>query len=343
MVEQQQQHENDYLWDGQGEAPADVARLEALLADFRYDQPLVFPAAPRVRKFRWRRLAIPAIAFAAAACVLAAGLALLSHFGQPGDDWKVVATSGRPAIGSSVIHGSSVLTAGGVLSTDATSTAELHAGAIGWIEVAPESVLRLLGSERGRHRLALDRGQIRARLWAKPFTFGFRTPSATAFDLGCAFTLTVNPDGRGVVHVDSGWVAFEQERQSLIPAGAEAIALPQHGPGTPFFDDAAPEFKAALERLDFAQMQPDERASALKLVLHRARVRDAFTLLNLFRDASDDERALIYDRLAQLAAPPPGVTREGMLGRDQHMMDAYWRSLGLGDVKSWWRHWRDLF
>jgi hypothetical protein len=316
-----------------------------LLAEYRYDRPLVFPAVMQpVRKFHWSKLAIPLAAVAAAACVLVAGLALLAHFGQPGDDWKVIATSGRPAIGSSVVHGSSVLAAGEVLSTDANSTAELRAGAIGRIEVAPDSVLRLVGSERGRHRLALDRGQIRARLWARPFTFGFRTPSATAFDLGCAFTLTVNSDGRGVVHVDSGWVEFEQDgRQSLVPAGADAIALPEYGPGTPFFDDAAAEFKAALQRLDFGQLQPDERASALALILHQARVKDAFTLLNLFRDASDDERIAIYDRLTQLVPPPPGVTREGMLGHDQRMMDEYWRSLGLGDVKSWWMHWRDLF
>ena len=69
----------------------------------------------------------------------------------------------------------------------------------------------------------------------------------TAFDLGCAFTLHVEPSGYGVAQVTSGWIQFrEGDLESLVPAGAEAVTRPGLGPGTAYFSDAAPMLDARL-------------------------------------------------------------------------------------------------
>jgi len=47
------------------------------------------------------------------------------------------------------------------------------------------------------------------------------------------------------------------------------------------------------------------------------------------------ERPGVYDRLAALAPPPNGVTREGILRLDRTMLDAWWSSFGFGDIHLW--------
>jgi hypothetical protein len=47
---------------------------------------------------------------------------------------------------------------------------------------------------------------------------------------------------------------------------------------------------------------------------------------------------LVFDRLKLLVAPPPGVTREGILRLDRRMLDLWWNQFELGDI-TLWRHW----
>ena len=62
---------------------------------------------------------------------------------------------------------------------------------------------------------------------------------------------------------------------------------------------------------------------------------DALTLWHLLSRVSDEDRPRVCDRLAALAPPPAGVTREGILRLDRQMLDAWWNSLGYGDVGLW--------
>ena len=123
---------------------------------------------------------------------------------------------------------------------------------------------------------------------------------------------------------------------SLVPAGAVAELREDHGPGTPYYADASSEFRDALRALDF-----DDDPHALGRVLAAARSRDAMTLLHLLERAPRDDRGRLFDRLVQLAPPPAGVTRDGILDRDESMIDSWRNSRGLGGAKKWWLHWRD--
>ena len=82
------------------------------------------------------------------------------------------------------------------------------------IALEPNTRVQLVEARGREHRMSLERGTIHARIWAPPKLFFVKTPSATAVDLGCEYTLQVDDAGAGLVHVVLGWVAFFQIRGS---------------------------------------------------------------------------------------------------------------------------------
>lgn len=307
-----------------------------------------------------------AVTFAAAAVVILAVVSVGLAVRQPETAWEVVNTGGAPRVASSVLSGTGSLPIGSWVETNGVSRALIKVGRIGEAEVEPNTRVRLLSGRITDHRLALDRGTIHARIWAPPRLFFVETPSAVAVDLGCAYTLTVDETGVGLLRVTSGWVAFDDgERESFVPAGARCVTRPGQGPGTPHHEDASVAFLTALETLDFGEGPPDGvvhergalpgssgrsawpaaparspgREPVLATLLEEARAKDAITLWHLLLRVAPIERGPIHDRLARLAPPPAGVTREGVLAGDREMIDRWWDALGLG-VTTWWRLWK---
>ena len=340
---------NDYLWDRSGSRDPEVQRLESLLAEFRHDdnRPLALPAtslpARRTRFPRnFARLA------AAAAVLLAVAASLFFVFPRPTappdttSAWNVSNLQGATRIGSQILsgdHSAAKLHVGQTLTTDYSSRASLSENDLGEIQVEPNSRLRLLQSGPDRKRIQLDVGIIHAAIWAPPTQFVVDTPSAVAVDLGCAYTLQVAPDGSGTIRTTLGWVGFHLNgRDSFIPAGAMCTTRPNIGPGTPYFEDASPQFREALATFDNASQSGDSASPQLAIILREARSKDSLTLWHLLSRTIGPERAQVYDRLAALIPPPAGVTRTGILQVDPHMLDLYWNALNLGDI-SIWRFW----
>jgi hypothetical protein len=345
-----QKTNHDYLWDGSGEPDPEIQRLESALERFRHDpekHPLPDWPAPESMPSRrgWRAwLELPRLApvlTTLALMVVAVWVMRRStaptHIAETQTSWEVSRLAGAPLIGSNRIAEIGRLGVGQLLVTDATSRANITVGKIGEVEVEPSSRVRLLQARATENRLALDRGTIHAFISAPPRLFFVDTPSAVAVDLGCAYTLHVDDRGVGLLRVTFGWVEFETHgQQSLIPSGAAAITKPGIGPGTPFFEDSSDAFKAALEKLDFEKLDPRARADALHTLLTESRKRDGFTLLNLLREShetSDSERGLIYDRLAALIPPPPGVSRQGIVRSSSYMVGLWWDLMGVGHPK----------
>jgi len=267
-----------------------------------------------------RRALIPA--FAAVLLALAAGGAWLYLRAQrPG--WEVARVEGAPRVASGRIGDHGRLRKGEWLETDSASRAEIAVANIGEVEVEPNTRVRLVETRLTEHRLELERGTLHARIWAPPRLFFVNTPSAVAADLGCAYTLEVDDAGRGLLHVTSGYVALETEaRESIVPAGAACMTQPGAGPGTPFFEDAPEPFVELLAKLDF-----ENDHASLDSILAGARSKDTLTLWHLLPRVGADERARVYERLAALAPPPAGVTREGVIGLDRAMLEAWRASL----------------
>lgn len=340
---------NDYLWDKSGEADPEVERLEKLLGRFAHDESLreetalgnvqdeaTVAPAPHSRwgAQDWRWLAAAAVV--TLALITAGTLFALRFRWRAGAAWEIASVTGAPTINGRVIDSSMRLDVGEELRTDSRSRATVRIARIGVLDVAPGSRVRLIVTERNRHRIQLDSGSVSARVWAPPFVFAVRTPAGQANDIGCAFNLRYD-DGGGVLRVTSGWVDFDgRTRSALVPAGA--ISELREEPGTPFYPDAAPAFIAALRQFDAAR-----EPGALHQVLTHARRRDAMTLLHLLDHSSayPQSREALFDRLRVIAPPPPTVTREMVLRGDHAALDRWRTALGLGGVKKWWLHWRD--
>jgi FecR protein len=341
---------HDYLWDGSGEPDPEIQKLEALLGKFRHDSTvMVVPEIVPDRRwtfFSWRMRLFPALATTAVAVAAIVVLTFLVYGSKPTPTsvagWDVSRVEGSPRIGRKTIGGkggTSRLGIGQMLETDPQSRASLEEDDIGQIEVDPSTRLRLLSMGSGLKRIALDRGTIHAYIWAPPGEFVVDTPSAVTVDLGCAYTLQVDDSGAGLVRTSMGWVGFKLNgHESFIPAGAACATRPKVGPGTPYFEDASTEFRAALTRFDFENSTPQQREGDVAIVLSEARKRDALTLWHLLARVDDEQRVLVYDRLSKLAPPPASVTREGILRLDQPMLDLWWNELGFDDI-SVWRHW----
>lgn len=237
---------------------------------------------------------------------------------------EVTSLAGAPLIAKSAINGKGKLATGELLETDAQSRAEITIGDIGKVEVEPNSSISLVETRPTEHRLNLQRGRVHALIKAPPRIFIVETPSATAVDLGCEYTLEVEEGGGSTLRVTGGYVSLERGgRIAVVPAGAICLTRPQLGPGTPFFEDASEALRRAIADFDLKR----DRPSALRNILAEARRRDTLTLWNLLSQVSGSDRERVYDRLIELFPPPDEVTRGGILRLDPMMLETYRKRL----------------
>lgn len=234
--------------------------------------------------------------------------------------------------------GSRVFGVGEALATGA-SRRTLTVGTIGRIEADTATSIRLLEARATAHRLQLDRGTIHAEISAPPRLFVVETPSGTAIDLGCAYTLAVDSAGNSSLVVTAGWVEFtDRGRVSLIPAGFHTIARKGVGVGTPVADDAPATLVNAVRALDASAMSND---SALAIILHEARRADAVTLWHVLGGwrGSSEQRRRVYQRLAALVPPPREPADSAGVSTDPILMRLWWEKLPgtLPIVPGWQR------
>src|SRR5689334_1376979 len=235
--------DQDYLWDGSGQPDPEIVRLETVLGQLRHKGSP--PALPPRRSLRSRQTVwlIGALSSAAAILLIGAIGWYVSLAFRSG--WTVQPVAGSPLVDGVQTKGGASSSAarlrvGEWLETDAVSRARINVGQIGHVDVGPNTRLQVVEARGREHRMALARGAIHARISADPKVFFVNTPSATAVDLGCEYTLEVDESGAGLIRVTLGWVSFEGNgRESFIPDGAVGATRPDAGPGTPYYEDAA--------------------------------------------------------------------------------------------------------
>jgi hypothetical protein len=329
---------DEYLWDRSGPPDPEVERLERLLGSLRTTPGVPdWPSKAATPPLAWRSRAFLATA---AALLLACSSTLWLMRATPvGPSWSVVRVDGRPVVGTTPLADVGRLAVGEWLRTDGASRASLAVADIGQLEIDPDTRLRLVASGSGRHELEMAQGTVHATIWAPPGQFVVETPGSTAIDLGCAYTLSVDPHGGGTIDVEIGWVGFEyQGREAFIPAGARCLTRPKVGPGTPFFADLDPKARAALETIDFGNPDTAARHAAIETIVSAARPGDAMTLWHLLSRVPATDRVVVFARLATFVPPPSGITLDGILRGDRAMRDRWWDALDLG-TSSWWRTW----
>lgn len=298
----------EYLWNRTGEPDGEIERLEKLLVPLAY--------CPPAKSQRWRWF----VPVAAAAALVVIALVWM----QPvKTDWTVSLADAEPRS----------LKKGEVIETSVGITASVRSDSVGYLTLAPQSRIKLTDASTGRQQFSLDHGLIRAVIWAPPANFAINTPSARAVDLGCQYTLRVDPEGDGLLAVEYGWVAFESQGiESFIPTGAECRTNRKTGPGVPYFADSSEELKHAVSVFE-------KDASAVVNILQAATARDGLTLWHLLERTKGSERDQVYVRLAQLVKLSPAANATAVRRGDRNALDAAWADLGLGET-AWWRTWK---
>ena len=291
---------NDYLWDRSGPPDLEIARLERTLAPLRFR-----PNAPRPSRARWAWAAVP-VAIAAALVLMVAPVA-------PPTAWQV--DGNRLRQGQTVRTGSSAV--------------RIEDNAVGRVDLAANSILRAPGGKR----LALQRGELHAFIWAPAREFVVETPSARAVDLGCEYTLKVDESGDGVLRVAMGWVAFHAGgREAFIPAGATCVTRKRGGPGIPYFEDASEDLRSSVARFERGD------SGVLPSLLAAARPRDGLTLWHLLTRVPENARAAVFDRFQGLIPEAAAIPRQAALRLEPKAIDQCWNALDLQNT-TWWRGW----
>jgi FecR protein len=308
---------DDYLWDRSGPPDPEIVRLEKMLAPLGHQAAAALPQAPEAP---FQRPSIRWVAAAAAVLIALAGWQMRLAPTAP-TGWQISRMDGADV--------AVAVRAGQVLRTGHSGELSMQAGAVGMLDIGPDSQLRAASSRK----MELERGQLHAFIWARPREFVVDTPSARAVDLGCEYTLTVASSGDGLLRVSMGWVAFQSGGQeAFIPAGAQCVTRRRRGPGIPYYEDATAPFRSALAAIETGQ------EAALQALLSNARARDGLTLWHLLTRVPAADRGRVYDRFAELAPVPPEVTRAAALAKDPHAIDRLWDCLNLENTE-WWRGW----
>jgi hypothetical protein len=168
-----------------------------------------------------------------------------------------------------------------------------------------------------------------------------KTPAGDVVDLGCVFTLDVDPGGVARLGVDSGWVQLVNlHGESLVPAGASSVMERGATPLVPVFDDADPVFRRGVRALEERLSKDVSPGDAVELAA-RARVRDALTLLALAGRVAPSLRSPLLEGVAAIAPPPSGVSVDDVVRGDREQLWRWQDALNLPPPKSWWRNWRD--
>ena len=331
---------DDWLWDGRGTPDPEMARLRDTLAPLAWSPATTSTARATRAPRNWRR----PVRLALAACltgVVAVGAWWQYRLRWPdGAGWAVVATTGD--VQGADQTGNATWSVGQELVTGADGRARIRVARIGVLDVAPGSRLRLEETHSGRHRIALQQGEVRARVWAPPYRFGMTLSQSELWDLGCEFTLRADAQGNGELIVHSGWVQFnEGATETLVPQGAR-VRLANGAPsGIPHDLGASAEFIAALRDVEAqAATMPVSDARILRLI-RASRAQDAISLVSLAQHHPRLVAGPLHDRIRALLPGARDVARNAAASGAPGALDPWWDALPYPRSKQWWWHWRD--
>jgi hypothetical protein len=223
--------------------------------------------------------------------------------------WPVINIKGVTTIDSKLFYGNTNLQIGDWLETKDSARARLDIPGVGSVMIEPNSRVKIVRSDDSEHRIEVDYGTINADINSKPRTFFVDTRSATAIDLGCEYTLTIDKTGDGILYVKEGMVALEQNgRQSLVPAGKFCMSKTGIGPGTPFRKNTSEELKTALIKYDFGE----GGSEALNTILKYAKKSDAVTLVNILPRVDEQSKPKVYARVSEFVPPPRRISYDSI-------------------------------
>ncbi|MFZ5635711.1 MAG: FecR domain-containing protein [Pseudomonadota bacterium] len=346
---------DDYLWDRSDPPDPEIRRLECLLGGYAWNpdsarsarahRAVDAHAAPRAgawRRARWRRAALAAVA-AFALCAIGAQVWYSQRLRWENDrPWRVAMQQGDVRIDGQAVAADAVLPKGRELRTGPDASVRLDVARVGQMVLGENSVIRIVETRSGRHRVQLQEGRLWARVWAPPGQFAIGLPHADLHDLGCEFVVESDAAGNARLTVRSGWVLVDDGRADvLVPEGTTVRVHDDRRAGLPHDLGARPEFVAALDAIDAAHGAVDPRGEEIRSLIAAARTQDAISLLSLLKRYPQlAEQPL----LASTARTLPGVralSPAEVRARGDAAFDDWWRALPYPRIKRWWLKWPD--
>ncbi|HNR91679.1 MAG TPA: hypothetical protein PKO41_04545 [Dokdonella sp.] len=325
--------DDDPLWDPEAAPDAELVGLRAMLAPYSVAARGIarWPALRIVRRRRsvgrWWPLA------AAAVMLIVSGLHHHRLQWEAGRSWALDGPMRTLAEGQRIATG------------DAGTSIEV--ARIGRIELSPDSVLRLVETRTAHHRVDLEHGHLRARIWAPPGYFGLSDRHREIVDLGCDFEVWKQADGSGRAIVHSGWIAWRSGMdEQLVPAGFE-VHFDGERITLPLRMDAEPALRQAMAAFETQRLSPHGDHDAFARVADRvadvAQDTDAITLLSLLTEYPELASGRLYPRLARaLGVSVDPTHRRAWQTGSREAIDAWWARLPV-QPKRWWLNWRDAW
>lgn len=325
--------DDDPLWSADSRGDAELARLQQLLGRYRHVAPAPHVVLPARRPAARRRQQWIAAVAATLCFALAAGGWLGWRLSWSSDvGWPVASPQAQRER----------LQVGDRIATDRGERVRVDVARIGSLVLSPQTRVALLETRTGHHRITLETGHLRARIWAPPGWFGVHTGAAEVIDLGCEFDMWTSADGSGRAVVHSGWIMHSLGgRDTLVPAG-HALRFDARGAGIPLRQDAEAQFAAAIAQLDTALAAGARAPSVEQAVAAQATETDMVTLLTLLTRYPMLADGPLYARTAQMlgvSAADAGHRRAWSQGNTQ-AIDAWWDRVPR-PPKQWWLYWRD--
>ena len=308
------QYDDDYLNNPLASPTPEIMRLEAALAPLRE-----IDVAPRTWDAGRRVIRRASYAWTAAAALI---LVVSVHlYGQLWRPWTVI-DLGRSVADIATLRASRSVVPGDLIVTQNDERARLNLGAVGHTEIAPASRVRIVSAAKTGYRLALEEGEIHARIWAPPRFFTVATRAGMAIDLGCVYTLRATPDGRTLLRVSGGEVELHHEGGVVVvPAGNEATVGGPASIALTIPSTAHAQLRSALNA--FVAARDDARR--LNELLAATDERSTIVLWHLLSQVQPQQREAVYERLSGLVTlPHPG--RAQTVALHQQTLDQ-WRAI----------------
>ncbi len=331
---------NDPLWNPNAHADDELDRIQRALSPYGarargLSMPAIQAVSPKQRR------ALPWAMAAALALLLLGGGYQYRLAWAPGSSWTVVRSEAFTGAGREQLR------PGRTLETASNQTATIGVARIGSIVLSPGSSLRLVETAAGKHRVALELGHMRARIWAPPGYFGVRADAGEVVDLGCDFDLWKRADGSGRVFVRSGWVSYRVGTDDILVPEQYGLNFEGKHAQTPMRLDAPVALTRAIVTLEQVLSVEGARSRSAQVaataVARAARDIDDFTLLSLLSRWPILANTSLYPRLGIAL----GVNEEDPNHRllweagDQEAIDAWWKKMP-SQPKQWWGNWMDL-
>jgi hypothetical protein len=234
--------------------------------------------------------------------------------------WNVQLLEGTVTI-NGMVNNSGKISQGESLNTDRKSRIIVHIPQMGKLQIDTNTTIVLEKAKDGDNRVTLKRGSIKIINSALMPEFSIDLNNSFISDRGGVFSISIDESDNIKVNVDFGFVEIEYKNESyFVKEGYVCEIKNNFRPGIPYRLNASDTLKSEVEKFDYENGGDD----SVQKIISTANKEDILTLLALIPNASQLQRQVLFQVIANHYPPPAGVTRMGISKADSEMLYKWW-------------------